>query len=270
MRLQGQALMQDRYVGDVGDFAKYGLLRRLTGWPDQREIRLGIVWCLFPNEAHNNDGRHVSYLRKPEFEALDDPLLEALRKIVASDRRCISAVSGSGLFPDGTVFYDAAAAATSLSRNERIQHREEWLNRSLGITEKCDLVFFDPDNGLEIRSAPKHHPNAGKFIYWDELLPFWRRGQTLLVYHHLNRTKPVAQQVRELRERFHVELDGALALPLVFRRGSCRVFWLAYRSSAVGAELERRAREFLVSGWSNHFRSVDWFAGEPAAVLSAV
>ena len=105
--------MQDRYVGDVGDFAKYGLLRRLTGRPDQRKIRLGVVWCLFPNETHNNDGRHVSYLRKPEFESLDDPLLAALRNIVASGRRCISTVSRSGLFPDGTVFYDAAATATS-------------------------------------------------------------------------------------------------------------------------------------------------------------
>ena len=118
-------------------------------------------------------------------------------------------------------------------------------------------MFFDPDNGLEIGSVTKHHPNAGKFIYWDELPPFSRRGQTLLVYHHLNRTKPAAQQVRDLRDRFHVELDGASALPLVFRRGSCRVFWLAYRSSAVAAELECRAREFLVSGWSRHFRSVD-------------
>ena len=48
------------------------------------------------------------------FEALDDPLLEALRKIVTSDRRCISAVGGSGLFPDDTVFYDAPTAARNL------------------------------------------------------------------------------------------------------------------------------------------------------------
>src|SRR5690348_3816657 len=53
--------MQDRYVGDVGDFAKYGLLRRLTGRAGERKVRLGVVWCLFPDEAHNNDGRHISY-----------------------------------------------------------------------------------------------------------------------------------------------------------------------------------------------------------------
>jgi|SRR5271165_359937 len=190
--------MQDRYVGDVGDFAKYGLLRRLAGKAGEEKLRLGVVWCLFPNETHNKDGRHVSYLRKPEFEALDDPLLGPLRNIVASGQRCISAVSGSGLFPDGTVFYDDTAAAPLLSRNERIQRRKEWLDCSFRMTKKCDLVFFDPDNGMEIASVPKHYPNAGKFIYWDELMPFWRRGQTLLIYHHLNRTKRAAQQVRDL------------------------------------------------------------------------
>jgi hypothetical protein len=254
--------MQDRYVGDVGDFAKYGLLRRLSGRPGEREIRLGVVWCLYTNETHNDDGRHVSYLRKPEFEALDDLLLSALRKIVALDNRCISAVSGGGLLPDGTAFYDAPAAATAppprLSRNDRMLHRAEWLDHCLSITDKCDLVFFDPDNGVEVSSVRKHHRKAGKYIYWDELMPFWRRGQALLVYHHLNRTKPAARQVRELKDRFQTELDRSLVVPLVFRRGSCRVFWLIYRSCAIGTELERRALDFLGSGWSKHFWPSDW------------
>ena len=59
--------MQNRYVGDVGDFAKYALLRRLAGSLEERPIRLGIVWCLYPDESHNSDGSHVSYLRRPEF-----------------------------------------------------------------------------------------------------------------------------------------------------------------------------------------------------------
>jgi hypothetical protein len=262
--------MQDRYVGDVGDFAKYGLLRRLIGRQGEREICLGVVWCLFPDEGHNNDGRHVSYLRKPEFEALDEVLLAALRKIIASRNRHVSAVSSSGLFPDGTVFYDSTAAAPSLSRSDRIKHRKDWVDRSFRITEKCALVFFDPDNGVETASVPKHHPNAGKYIFWDELMPFWHRGQALLVYHHLNRTKPAARQVSDLSKRFRAEFDGASVLPLVFRRGSSRVFCLVYRASAVGAELERRANDFLGSGWSRHFRPADWLDGEQAVMFSAV
>ena len=263
--------MQDRYVGDVGDFAKYALLRHLISKPVHLGIRLGIVWCLFPNETHNNDGRHTSYLRKAEFKALDDPLLVALHKIVASGNRSVSALSAGRLFPDHTVFYDATAAASSSNkgRRDRLHHRAGWLDRALSVTEKCDLVFLDPDNGVEVSSIPKHHKNAGKYIYWDDLAPFWRRGQALLVYHHLNRTRPAARQVSDLRAQFQTQLEGASALPLVFRRGSCRVFWLVYRSSAIGAELERRARAFLASGWSPHFRSADWLADEKVDAVFA-
>ena len=33
--------MQDRYVGDIGDFVKYALLRVVTG-----ESKLGVAWYL--------------------------------------------------------------------------------------------------------------------------------------------------------------------------------------------------------------------------------
>ena len=264
--------MQDRYVGDVGDFAKYGLLRRFVGQLGERQIRLGVVWCLFPDETHNNDGRHVSYLRKPEFEALDDQLFDVLREIVANGNRRISSVSTGGLFPEGAVFCDTTTVPLSshrVSRDDRMQYRAGWLDSCFRMTETCELVFFDPDNGLEVSSVPKHRPSAGKYIYWDELMRFWHRGQALLVYHHLNRTASAARQVRELTTRFQTQLGGALVLPLVFRRGSCRVFWLAYRSSAIGAELERRALDFLASGWSRHFRSADWL-DEEVVTASAV
>ena len=47
--------MQNRYVGDIGDFGKYHLLQELS-MPD---LKLGIVWYLIPNENHNSDGKHV-------------------------------------------------------------------------------------------------------------------------------------------------------------------------------------------------------------------
>jgi len=50
--------MQDRYTGDIGDFAKYGLLRYIL---DRADVTLGINWYLVPDEAHNRDGRHNRY-----------------------------------------------------------------------------------------------------------------------------------------------------------------------------------------------------------------
>ena len=49
--------MQDRYTGDICDYAKDGLLRALGDGH-----RLGIAWYLYPNESHNADGKHTAYL----------------------------------------------------------------------------------------------------------------------------------------------------------------------------------------------------------------
>ena len=53
--------MQNRYIGDIGDFAKYGLIRAITGIQ-----KIGIAWYLYPDESHNKGGRRIGYLDKPD------------------------------------------------------------------------------------------------------------------------------------------------------------------------------------------------------------
>lgn len=253
--------MQDRYVGDVGDFAKYALLRRLGEATDRASVRLGIIWCRYPNEGHNGDGRHVSYLLDPHYSKLDPELHASLYHLVETER-AITAISRSKFLPANTVYCDQWASPQfdkppRPGRNARTRYRSIWLRACLSRTTECDLVFFDPDNGLEVASIPKNHTKAGKYIYWDELIPFWRRGNSLLIYHHLNRTVSAAQQVSALSERFAVELSGSNILPLVFRRGSSRVFWLIHHGNALGRELERRSVR-LLNDWSQHFRPFGW------------
>jgi hypothetical protein len=52
--------VQNRYVGDIGDYLKLGILRALSPG-----YHLGVAWWLFPDEGHNGDGRHISYLSRP-------------------------------------------------------------------------------------------------------------------------------------------------------------------------------------------------------------
>ena len=81
--------MQNRYVGDVADFGKHGLLRFLSGMTDpegpEPKLRLGLVWYMFPDERHgadrkriNGDGGHIGYLEQTEANSgrfgLCDPL----------------------------------------------------------------------------------------------------------------------------------------------------------------------------------------------------
>lgn len=251
--------MQDRYVGDVGDYGKYALLRAICGSSlDEPELNLGVIWCLFPNESHNNDGGHISYLRKGHLRYLDPVLHDKLSQIVSSEERSVNAVAESGLLPANTVFFDELTCLINEDGRPakpklRIEHRANWLRRSSDATCKCDVVFFDPDNGLETKSINKRHPKAGKYIFWDEISEFIGRDQILVVYHHLNRTAPVQTQVEKMQKQFlHYSNMGQLVQPLIFRRGSCRVFWLvapAIIKRAVRMKVER----FFSKGWSEHF-----------------
>lgn len=57
--------MQNRYVGDIGDFGKYHLLKSLcSGNDDKGDLSLGVVWYLVPDENHNEDGKHIRYLEQ--------------------------------------------------------------------------------------------------------------------------------------------------------------------------------------------------------------
>ncbi len=246
--------MQDRYVGDVGDYAKYALLRALTS-ASSGHLRLGVNWYMYPDEAHNGDGRHVSYLRNQIYSGLDPTLYRTLGSLVANGRRSVLAVRQSGALPSDTLHFakPVPRRAPGCGSDATAGDRRAWaLNATVALAD-ADLVFLDPDNGIEIASLAPNSPKAGKYVLWEEIAGHWMRGQSLLVYHHLNRTKSVAAQVVELKAGFRERLGEIpqMSLP-VFRRGSCRAFCvLGQREHA--AKLRDREREFLSTKWSEHF-----------------
>ena len=139
-----------------------------------------------------------------------------------------------------------------LTPRERADYRQEWLNRALERTRDCDLVFFDPDNGLQTRTIDKRDLKAGKYVFWNEISAFVERGQALVVYHHTNRTEPVPAQVARLKQEFASKLPGREVIPLVFRRGSCRVFWIVLEGAATPL-LNERVHGMMQTDWKLHF-----------------
>jgi hypothetical protein len=143
--------MQNMYVGDIGDYGKYGLLRAIM----PSVSRLGIVWYLVPDENHLNDGRHTDYLSKLKYIDCDQELFSVLKDIVFSGNRSISKIEQSSIFPTQTTFYsgylsyDGLKANTPIGRQHRDFRRKIWLNNALETVSDCDAVFLDPDNGIE-------------------------------------------------------------------------------------------------------------------------
>lgn len=171
--------MQDRYAGDVGDFVKLGLLRAISP-----ASKLGVIWYRFPDENHNGDGRHISYLSQPErFACLDKPLFEHLKQITG-DSRAIAALLP--VLPDAMSF-DDSVDFSKLPPKQRSDAREAWFSRALDAVSGCDVVFADPDNGI-VDDAHRRRSQAkfGKQIPLCEVKRI-AAERCAIIYHHNTR-----------------------------------------------------------------------------------
>lgn len=248
--------MQNRYVADVGDFGKFGLLRALhTSSADHPGFSLAVLWYLFPDEGHNNDGRHIRYLDSEpggQFERCDRILFSTLREI-AKGHRTVAAVEASSIFRRDTAFHSQALA---FARDEgprlRREKREKWLRDALKAADKADVVFVDPDNGLEC-SVSRYAKNGPKYVYHSDLFALCQGDKSIVIYHHLSRQGKASEQVeRQTKELVKtIPISHSIAA-LRFRRGSSRVFFLAV-APPHKHEMEARIRRFLEAGWAQHF-----------------
>lgn len=248
--------MQDRYAGDAGDFGKYGLLRWLCGHDaDGPVLPLGVLWYRF-EDAIPGDGKYVSYLEPPRarnFRVCDADLFGRMRSIVSTERS-IAGVEASGALPSGTAFFsDKLVFARDESRPSRQRKRREWLTAGLRAVEKADLVFADPDNGLEVRSVRRLSAKGPKYVYYDDLREVWARGQSLVVYQHMARNRPAEQQISARRDELLRHLDGAdRVIALRWRRFTSRAYFVI-PAAAHADRLIARHKTLLASPWGQHF-----------------
>lgn len=265
--------MQDRYAGDLGDFLKLGLLRWLVAPArDEQPLRLGVVWYLTADESHNADGKHVAYLDSAHrhagrLRALDVDLYERLATLVLAGRRNVDELERSGVLPPETPTHRSLLNLTDLpvgDRSGRLERRCTWLSAALSATQGCDVVFLDPDNGLRPSGhrVPRHRTKSVKHAYLDEVAAFARRGQSVVAYHHADRSAPVAEQARRRMAELAEVLD---AVPLATgplgavqaSRGTTRLFLVAPATAHVD-RLSRRLRALEQSPWSAELK-VHWF-----------
>lgn len=180
--------MQDRYVGDIGDFAKYSLLRALSAGK-----KLGVAWYLHPDENHNADGRHTGYLCKPNiWSPQDDAVFQVLGRIIGNDlrgieQRSVAAVQASGIL--GNAEFAGQRLDTSIPVAQRIEWRTGWLRQVNDALFGCDIVFADPDNGLcHDKDLIPEMRDYWKRIPLSEALEL-AGGRPAVIYHHNSRFK---------------------------------------------------------------------------------
>ena len=144
--------MQNRYTCDVGDFAKYGLMRSFNA----AGFRTALAWYLYSDEGHNSDGKHIAYLGRDEFRRCDSELYDQLKSMIDDNNRYISASEQSKILGADTLFHsdildfsDLPSPLSKAGKHKREERREEWLSDCQTETQGAQVAFFDPDNGIE-------------------------------------------------------------------------------------------------------------------------
>ena len=228
--------MQDRYAGDVGDFGKFALLRAM----EAQGLTVGVNWYLaktLPSEIHD-DGK---YRIPPQYEKLDPELSAALNRIYdLGDARSLQALEKARLLA-GDLFVNEPVPRAA-------DQRENWHQRSLTKLAYCDIVFLDPDNGLNVKSVKPGSQKSPKYVWLYEISDYIASGKSVIFYNHRPRKKADAY-FAEYTARFGADpvLSTRRFLAVTFPRRSIRDYFIISASPAHEKKI-RKAIQDLVDG----------------------
>jgi hypothetical protein len=188
--------MKNQYFGDINDYKKYGLLRALSC---AGAIKITFCWMLTESDD-GSDGGKTGYLGSPRLWRHHDPaLFDSLSSSIQRNRRNVMQAERMNIISSAK-FYTGLLHDDATSRTEYFGNLHPFAAGS-------DLIFFDPDNGLEVKSVRKGKRGSSKYLYWDELEASWQKEFSLLVYQHFPRVKRetyIARMKKEILDRLGI------------------------------------------------------------------
>jgi hypothetical protein len=168
--------MKHQYFGDFNDYCKYGILRAFSA----SGLKTTLCWMLTENDIRNDGGRIIYLRQREDFRFYDPDLFDALHHaVIKKDSRTILWIKKHRLISHARYLNEYVS--------DNINHRQQYFDRLSPIAQGSDLIFFDPDNGIEIKSKSKGKKDSNKYLYWDEIERFWKLGYSLLIYQHFPR-----------------------------------------------------------------------------------
>lgn len=188
--------MKNKYFGDVGDFGKYALLSMIL----RTGFSLEINWYLTEDD-NSTDGKFVEYFDNKDFSC-DEELRCFLHECILHKHRDVRELRSLNRFSEAPVFEDVLQikhinALSEAGRKLREVHRKEWFEKSLKELGQCDIIFCDPDNGIETKSLSKTSKDSVKYVFIDEIERVVNTGHSVIVYNHGDRSKE-----EDYKERF--------------------------------------------------------------------
>jgi hypothetical protein len=238
--------LKHQYFGDVNDYRKYGLLRLLA---TDGGLRLGICWMLTPDDDSRHGGK-INYLDQPRrWRPYDPDLFDHLAASVKSARaRDLGVVEARDLIP--------GAHYHSEILEDGVVAREEYLRTMIDRFKGLDLVFFDPDNGLDVKGCPPGQKRSSKYLTCQEAAATFATGTSLLIYQHY----PHVEKDAYVREQVQRLADSSGAKDIFPISTAHVLFLLVLHPDHIPAA--QCALEALDRKWLGQFRRQAPWAGE--------
>lgn len=170
--------MQDRFVGDIGDYCKLGLLRALT----ESELTLAINWYKTEPESIKvselKHGKFIDYLSIEQYKKYDSQLFKKLKKLIDKNSRNINSINKS--------IVNAISYSDPVPKNH---DRQAWHTTALATLGGTDVVFLDPDIGIETRSKISKNSHPRQYVRWSEITDYYKpkQNQSLIIYQDFQR-----------------------------------------------------------------------------------
>ncbi len=197
--------MQDKYVGDIGDYAKFRLLRHLFAEGGAFETkRLSQIWYLHDGKGErNNDGAITNYFDR--ISGSDTVLERRLFDLLQNDERRVDALERMHLLARARYFYDPVPKA--------FEDRMRWVQRAVAFSKGAHAVAVAPDNGMALRCDRQRKEieilgyemftqkaQAHKYIFFDEIRHFFTVPgvEWVMLYQHLGRCMSHDDQIRAI------------------------------------------------------------------------
>lgn len=235
--------MQDAYVGDIGDYGKYGLLRNISN----TFLHLAINWYRAkPTKViKQDDGKFIDYLKQPEiYRKYDSELFDELFRIVIKEQqRKIEEVEAIDI---GAAYFFS---------EEIPKRREVWHDQGLLKTQKADIVFLDPDNGLATIRMMKDGSYSEKHVKWNELKDYYDRGQSVILYQHRPQRTKGEDMIERITEFNRSYLMADFLFGLEFHKYTNRYyFFFCHNKHANGL---KKVIDYMNINWKGMCKQIE-------------
>ena len=243
--------MKDQYVGDIGDFGKYSLLRAFT----DAGVKVGVNWYLTENDG-STDGKFTEYLKKNDrISEYDSVVFKTLKNIAFNKTKSVMDIQKSGILP-GAVYYSALLSPKG-TPSERREERQRWFEKSETVFKDSELIFMDPDNGLLEKNDPSVL-SAEKYVLPDEVREYFMKGHNVVYYCHKGRR--TLDQWFDYKSIMFEMIPEAKPTILTYHKGSQRsyIFLIQNRDYA----RYRKILEGFIRTWDQVFNEEYTNAGD--------